>query len=303
VAPDQVGAYLRELRALFTKHGYKPSLYGHFGQGCIHCRVQFDLKTVEGVANYRRFATEAAQLVVKHHGSISGEHGDGQARGELLPIMFGDEIMEAFRKFKAIWDPDGKMNPGKLIDPYPMLADLRVGPHYDPPAVQTHFQFPDDGGSFAHATTRCVGVGQCRRTEGGTMCPSFRVTREEEHTTRGRAHALFEMLEGDVLEKGWKDDGVKEALDLCLSCKGCKADCPVNVDMATYKSEFLSHYYEGRLRPLTAYSMGLIMYWAKAAALSPRVVNFVTHAPGLKTIAKLAERGQAAPDPVGRHLQ
>jgi Fe-S oxidoreductase len=284
VDPECIGDYLRELHGLFVKHGYKPSVYGHFGQGCVHCSIPFDLKTVEGLRSYRAFLTEAAELVVKYGGSLSGEHGDGQARGELLPLMFGDEVMEAFRAFKALWDPDGKMNPGKLIDPYPILANLRMGPTYAPPELATHFKFPADEGSFARATSRCVGVGLCRRTEGGTMCPSFKVTREEEHTTRGRAHALFEMLEGDVLEKGWHDEHVKEALDLCLACKGCKADCPVNVDMASYKAEFLSHYYEGRARPLTGYTMGLIMYWARLAAAMPRVVNRVASLP----IAKLA---------------
>lgn len=286
VAPAQVGSYLRGLRALFEKYGYHPSLYGHFGQGCIHCSIDFDLVTAEGLRQFRSFLNEAAHLCVAHGGSLSGEHGDGQARGELLPIMFGDELMKAFREFKAIWDPERRMNPGKLIEADPILSNLRLGTHYQPSEPTTHFKFPEDGGSFANAALRCVGVGKCRKLDTGTMCPSYMVTREEKHTTRGRAHALFEMLRGEVLKGGWKDEGVKETLDLCLSCKGCKGDCPVNVDIATYKAEFLSHYYEGRLRPRSAYAMGWIRRWAKLAALAPRLVNALTHAPGLSALLK-----------------
>lgn len=294
VPPDKVGAYLRDLRALFQKHGYNPSLYGHFGQGCIHCRVQFDLTSAAGIENYRNFVIEAAELVTRYGGSLSGEHGDGQSRGELLPIMFGDTIMQAFREFKAIFDPDGKMNPGKLIDAYPLDQDLRLGTDYHPPEVETHFRFPADNGHFSHAALRCVGVGNCRRlgAEGAqhgedVMCPSFMVTREEKHSTRGRARLLFEMMNGKELG-GWKDEHVHDALHLCLACKGCKHDCPVNVDMATYKAEFLSHYYEGKLRPRTAYAMGLIMYWAKLASYVPRLANLTTQLPGLSAIAKAA---------------
>lgn len=287
VPPECVGAYLRDLRALFDAYGYEASLYGHFGQGCVHCSVDFDLESADGIRNFRNFLDEAAKLVVSYGGSLSGEHGDGQARGELLPIMFGEDLVQAFREFKAIWDPEGMMNPGKVVDAYPITSNLRLGAEYHPPEVETHFKFPDDHGSFGHATLRCVGVGLCRRLEGGTMCPSYMVTREEEHTTRGRAHSLFEMMKGEILKDGWKDEGVKQALDLCLACKGCKSDCPVNVDMATYKAEFLSHYYEGRLRPMSAYSMGLITWWARLAALMPRVANAATQTPGLSQVFKL----------------
>ncbi|HET6615187.1 MAG TPA: FAD-binding and (Fe-S)-binding domain-containing protein, partial [Dehalococcoidia bacterium] len=256
VAPENLGAYLRDLRALFERYDYACSLYGHFGQGCVHTRIDFDLATAAGIAKYRAFMEEAADLVLSHGGSLSGEHGDGQSRAELLPKMFGPELMRAFGEFKAIWDPDGKMNPGKIVDPYRIDENLRIGAHYNPPVPPTYFNYPDDDGSFARATARCVGVGDCRRLDGGVMCPSFMATREEKHSTRGRAHLLFEMLEGNPLRDGWRDDAVHEALDLCLACKGCKHDCPVNVDMATYKAEFLSHYFAGRLRPRTAYSMG-----------------------------------------------
>ena len=286
VPVDKVGAYLRDLRALFSKYGYHPSLYGHFGQGCIHCRVAFGMKTAEGIERYRAFTREAAELVVRYGGSLSGEHGDGQSRADLLPIMFGDELIQAFREFKSIWDPQWKMNPGKVVDPDSRTANLRLGTHYAPATPTTHFQFPDDNGSFAHATLRCVGVGECRRHAGGTMCPSYMVLREEKHTTRGRAHLLFEMLQGEVITDGWKSNEVKESLDLCLACKGCKGDCPVNVDVATYKAEFLSHYYEGRIRPRSQYAFGLIYWWARLASRAPRVVNFLTQTPGLSRIAK-----------------
>ncbi|MDP4247899.1 MAG: FAD-binding and (Fe-S)-binding domain-containing protein [Bacteroidota bacterium] len=286
VPPEKVGAYLKELRALFHKYKYNPSLYGHFGQGCIHCRVQFDLFTEQGIKDYKDFTVEAAHLVVRYGGALSGEHGDGQARGDLLEIMFGPEILQAFHEFKSIWDPAWKMNPGKIIDTYGQLGNLRIDNHYNPPQVKTWFHYGDEENSFARATIRCVGVGNCRRHEQGTMCPSYMVTREEKHSTRGRARMLFEMLEGDVTKNGWKDEQVKESLDLCLACKGCKGDCPVNVDMATYKSEFLSHYYEGRLRPRTAYAFGWIYWWSRLASRIPGIANFMMHAPVIGSITK-----------------
>ncbi len=292
VAPEKVGGYLRELRELYNKYEYNPALYGHFGQGCIHCRVDFDLYTEPGIHKYRSFMEEATDLVVKYGGSFSGEHGDGQSRAEFLGKMFGPELLQAFREFKTIWDPDWKMNPGKIVEPYRIDENLRLGPSYKPWEPETHFKFPEDHGSFAHATLRCVGVGKCRRLSGkgeqDTMCPSFMVTREEMHTTRGRAHALWEMLQGNVIQNGWRDEGVKEALDLCLSCKGCKGDCPVNVDMATYKAEFLSHYWEGRLRPRTAYAFGWIDKWARAASKVPGFVNLLTQFRPFSALAKVA---------------
>jgi FAD/FMN-containing dehydrogenase/Fe-S oxidoreductase len=287
VPPDKIGDYLRDFRKLLERHDYHCSLYGHFGQGCVHTRIDFDLKSAEGVKKFRRFTAEAAELVVdRYGGSISGEHGDGQARGDLLQVMFGDELMQAFREFKSVWDPEWKMNPGKVIDAEPRDRNLRLGPGHRPARPATHFSYPDDGHNFAHASLRCVGVGKCRRLDGGTMCPSFMVTREEKHTTRGRAHMLFEMLKGDVIHDGWKSDEVKEALDLCLSCKGCKGDCPVNVDIATYKAEFLSHYYDGRLRPRSAYAFGLIHRWARLAAWMPELANFFTQTPVISAVAK-----------------
>jgi FAD/FMN-containing dehydrogenase/Fe-S oxidoreductase len=288
VAPEKLGAYLRDLRRLLDQFHYKGALYGHFGHGCVHNRISFDLQSKEGIAKFRQFMEAAADMVVSYGGSLSGEHGDGQARAELLPKMFGPELMQAFREFKSIWDPDWKMNPGKVIDPNKFDENLRLGAAYAPWEPKTHFQFPEDDASLAHATLRCVGVGKCRREEGGVMCPSYRVTREEEHSTRGRAHLLWEMTQGEVIRDGWHSKEVKNSLDLCLSCKGCKSDCPVGVDVATYKAEFLSHYYEGRLRPRSAYAFGHIDLWARLASPIASVVNLTTQTPILRDIAKFA---------------
>jgi Fe-S oxidoreductase len=275
------------LRKLLNGHGYRGTLYGHFGHGCVHNRINFDLESKSGIAKFRRFMEEAADLVVSYGGSLSGEHGDGQARGELLEKMFGPELVRAFREFKAIWDPQCKMNPGKVVDPYRLDENLRLGAEYRPWNPPTHFKFPQDHGSLAHATLRCVGVGKCRQYESGVMCPSFRVTREEEHSTRGRAHLLWEMLQGGLIRDGWNSKEVKSSLDLCLSCKGCKSDCPVAVDVATYKAEFLSHYYDGKIRPRSAYAFGFIDSWAKLAAIAPGLVNLATQLPVLRYVAKL----------------
>jgi len=286
VAPEKLGAYLRDLRRLSDEYDYRCVMYGHFGDGCVHNRLSFDLESAEGIKKFRGFLEEAADMVVSYGGSLSGEHGDGQARAELLPKMFGPELVEAFQKFKRLWDPDWKMNPGKVVDPNKLDADLRLGADYRPWQPATHFQFPADHGSLAEATLRCVGVGKCRQKEGGVMCPSFRVTGEEKHSTRGRAHLLWEMTRGDVIRGKWHDEDVKSSLDLCLACKGCKSDCPVAVDVATYKAEFLSHYYEGKRRPLSHYAFGHIDRWARLASQAPPIANFFTQTRGLKNIAR-----------------
>ncbi len=295
VAPERLGDYLRDLQDLYREYGYtQASLYGHFGQGCVHTRIPFDLRHDEGIAQYRRFLEDAADLVTSYGGSLSGEHGDGQQRGELLPKMFGPDLMRAFGHFKAIFDPDNLMNPGKVVDPYPFDSNLRLGATWRPQQDSTlHFAYPNDGGSFVKAATRCVGVGKCRQhtTDGGTvMCPSFQVLHEEEHATRGRARLLFEMLNGHgdgPITDGWRSQDVHDALDLCLACKGCKKDCPVDVDMATYKAEFLAHFWRGRLRPRSDYAMGFL---PAVAGLVTRLrlgpaVNLVTHTPGLHRVA------------------
>jgi FAD/FMN-containing dehydrogenase/Fe-S oxidoreductase len=286
VAPEKLGGYLRDLRIMMAGYGYKGSLYGHFGHGCVHTRINFDLQSKDGIAKFRKFVEEAADLVVSYGGSISGEHGDGQSRGELLPKMFGRELVQAFQEFKSAWDPEWKMNPGKLIEPYKLDENLRLGAAYSPWEPETNFKFTADHGSLAEATLRCVGVGKCRREEGGLMCPSYRVTREEEHSTRGRAHLLWEMTQGEVIRDGWRSEEVKKSLDLCLACKGCKNDCPVGVDVATYKSEFLSHYYEGRMRPRSAYAFGNIDLWARVASHAPGLANLTTQLPFLRDISK-----------------
>lgn len=286
VAPEKLGSYLRDFHALVERHGYIGAYFGHFGQGCVHMRISYDLRTADGIRTFHSFLQEGADLVLSYGGSLSGEHGDGQVQAEFLPQMYGPELIQAFRTFKSLWDPDWRMNPGKVLDAYRPDQNLRLGTTYNPPPLTTHFRYPDDQGSFATSTLRCIGIGRCRRMESGTMCPSFMVTREEEHSTRGRAHLLFEMLQGNPIE-GWRNESVKEALDLCLSCKGCKGDCPVNVDMATYKAEFLAHYYAGRLRPRSAYAFGLIFWWARLASLAPRLVNTLTHTPLLRDIAKI----------------
>jgi FAD/FMN-containing dehydrogenase/Fe-S oxidoreductase len=281
VHPDKLGAYLRDFQKILDDHGYRCVYYGHFGQGCVHTRMDFDLKTAHGVKTFRSFMEKCADLVVSYGGSLAGEYGEGHGRAELLPKMFGPELMAAFHEFKRIWDPAGKMNPNRLIGDVKLDEGLRLGADYRPPALKTHFAFPDDGGSFATAIERCFGMAKCRNLGSLTMCPSFHVTREERHSTRGRSRLLFEMLKGDPVTDGWRDDAVKESLDLCLSCKGCTGDCPVQVDIPTYKAEFLAHYYARRRRPLHHYVLGLMPWWGPVAARAPRLANALTHAPGL----------------------
>jgi len=277
VPPERTGDYLRDLERLCDKHGRTIACYyGHIGHGCVHTRIDWDFLTEAGVRNYRAFMEDAGDLVAAYGGSLSGEHGDGQARAELLPKMFGAELVQAFREFKEIWDPDWRMNPGKVVDPYPLDTNLRMDPSYRTRAVKTEFRYPSDGGSFAAAAERCFGVGACR-DQNSVMCPSYQVTLEEKHSTRGRARLLFEMMREDSpLRDGWRNREVREALDLCLACKGCLHECPVRVDVATYKAEFLSHYYSRRVRPRQAYALGMIRWEAQLAARAPRLANLLT---------------------------
>ena len=287
VDPMRLGDYLRAFQALVDRYGYETSLYGHFGDGCVHARITFDLRSVEGVATWRKFLREAAELVVEFGGSLSGEHGDGQAKAEFLPIMYGPDLMQAMEQFKAIWDPANRLNPGKVVHAYRADENLRMGPAYKPVTLQTKLIFASqEGEGFQREIERCIGMGKCRSLEGGTMCPSFRATREEKYSTRGRAHLFWEMLQGDVIADGWQSREVKDALDTCLACKGCKSDCPTHTDMASYKAEFLSHYYETNRRPRQALFMGRIGEWAPWAARFPRLTNFMTSAPGLAAVGK-----------------
>ncbi|NUU26491.1 MAG: FAD-binding oxidoreductase [Streptomycetaceae bacterium] len=293
VPPERLGAYLRELHALMGRFGLRGLPYGHFGEGCVHIRIDFDLLRTDGIAQFRAFSGELADLVVAHGGSLSGEHGDGQARAELLPRMFGRELVDLFGRFKAVWDPDGLMNPGVIADPRPLDADLRfTGLPREP--VPVAFGYPHDGGDFSAAVRRCVGVGKCRETSatssGGVMCPSFRATGAEKDSTRGRARLLHEMLIGDVIRDGWRSEEVRDALDLCLSCKGCRSDCPVGVDMATYKAEFLQHHYAGRLRPRSHYALGALPVWARAINALPGLADALNRTAANPAVTRLALR-------------
>jgi FAD/FMN-containing dehydrogenase/Fe-S oxidoreductase len=312
VPPERFGAYLREFDALLTRHGRKGAYYGHFGDGCLHVRIDFDLLTREGIAGFRGFMEDAADLAVAHGGSLSGEHGDGAARAELLPRMYPKEIIAAFEEFKGIWDPDDRMNPGRVVRPAKLDDDLRVFVGMPTLSDEPALAFAHDRGSFTRATRRCLGVGKCVTAHGGVMCPSYRATGEEMHSTRGRARLLFEMANGQVVTGGWQSDEVAEALDLCLSCKGCKRDCPVGVDMAAYKTEFLAQRYKGKVRPRSHYSMGALPRWLGLVGRLPaRAVDALNRAArgplgsvakrvaGIapeREIPKLARRRFTAPD-------
>ncbi|MFI2257602.1 FAD-binding and (Fe-S)-binding domain-containing protein [Streptomyces tubercidicus] len=297
VPPAQLGPYLRDFRALLSQHGLRGTPYGHFGDGCIHIRIDFDLLTAPGIRRFRDFSYDLGELVVAHGGSLSGEHGDGQARAELLPKMYGPELVHVFEQFKSLWDPAAGLNPGMLIRPARLDENLRFAVLPRRP-VPVEFGYPHDNGDFSAAVRRCVGVAKCRNATtapGSTdvMCPSFRATGEEQHSTRGRARLLHEMLAGEVITDGWQSPEVRDALDLCLSCKGCRSDCPVGVDMATYKAEFLHHHYEGRLRPAAHYSMGRLPQWLHAAAPLAPALNALARTP----LAAVAKRlGGIAPE-------
>ncbi|MFJ7232458.1 FAD-binding and (Fe-S)-binding domain-containing protein [Streptomyces tendae] len=291
VPPVRLGGYLRDFRRLLTAHGLRGTPYGHFGDGCIHVRIDFDLLSADGVARFRRFSQELADVVVAHGGSLSGEHGDGQARAELLPRMYGAETVALFERAKAVWDPDDLLNPGMLVRPAPLDANLRFSVLPREP-VDVEFGYPSDGGDFSAAVRRCVGVAKCRTTSvsgAGVMCPSFRATGEEAHSTRGRARLLHEMLAGELVTDGWRSTEVRDALDLCLSCKGCRSDCPVEVDMATYKAEFLHHHYAGRRRPAAHYAMGWLPVWLRWAART-RTAPVVNALASVRPLAAVAKR-------------
>ncbi|MFJ2818224.1 FAD-binding and (Fe-S)-binding domain-containing protein [Streptomyces sp. NPDC087294] len=291
VPPARLGPYLRDFRELLTAHGLRGTPYGHFGDGCIHVRIDFDLLTPPGIARFRRFSEELAALVTAHGGSLSGEHGDGLARAELLPTMYGSDMVALFEKAKGVWDPDDLLNPGILVRPAPLDSHLRFSALPREP-VDVAFGYPADAGDFSAAVRRCVGVAKCRTTSvtgSAVMCPSFRATGEERHSTRGRARLLHEMLAGDVVTDGWRSEEVRDALDLCLSCKGCRSDCPVEVDMATYKAEFLHQHYQGRRRPAAHYSMGLLPVWLSWIART-RTASLANALSRVRPLARAAKR-------------
>jgi FAD/FMN-containing dehydrogenase/Fe-S oxidoreductase len=291
VPPENLGGYLRSTLALMAEYGYSTPLYGHYGEGCVHMRINFDFRSEQGLRNFREFLDRATDVVLQFGGSLSGEHGDGQARAALLPKMFGPELMQAFRDFKVLWDPDNRMNPGKLMDAvrvYDPIENLRTERSVEAqnaPPVETHFAFRADG-SFEHATERCVGVGACRKTVGGVMCPSYRATGEEKHSTRGRARLLAEMLSGALHQEGFRSEAIHEALDLCLSCKACKSECPVQVDMAAWKSEFLAQHYKGRRHPLQHYVFGFADKLARWGSLAPALTNAILTGPVTSGLVK-----------------
>ncbi|MGQ0840014.1 FAD-binding and (Fe-S)-binding domain-containing protein [Actinokineospora sp.] len=285
VPPDRLAGYLGDFRGLLKRYGRRGVVYGHFGEGCVHVRIDHDLLTAEGRAAYRSFQTDAAELVVAHEGSLSGEHGDGRARSELLSTMYSVPMLSAFAAFKHAFDPTGLFNPGILVDPRPLDADLKVA-HSRPHTIDLGFAYETDDGDLGKALRRCVGVGACRKSEGGGMCPSYRATRDERHSTRGRARILFEMLDGHLADDAWRSTDAADALDLCLGCKACRSECPVTVDMATYKAEFLHQRYRRRLRPASHYSMGWLPRWLAAARRAPRLANALLAVPGVEPLAK-----------------
>lgn len=314
VAPENLADYLADFRDLLARHGLTGVMYGHFGAGCMHVRITYDLRSDAGRRVFRRFTHEAAELVVAHGGSLSGEHGDGRARSEFLPLMYSPALLEAFRAFRAAWDPAAILNPGSLTDPDPFDANLSLDgvperewrTSFDLRPLASHHTGPrggdrahnepahpetDDPGQlddWVHALQGCIGVGRCRAPSGGVMCPSFRATGDEKDSTRGRARVLQDMVRGArTVAEGWRSEEVREALDLCLSCKACSSDCPTGVDMATYKSEFFSHFYAGRRRPPAHYSLGWLPRWLKVAGRIAPLVNAALATP-LARLAPLA---------------
>jgi FAD/FMN-containing dehydrogenase/Fe-S oxidoreductase len=286
VPPEHLGPYLRDFNRLQREHGIDGVTYGHFGEGCIHVRLDFDLVSSQGRQRFRTFIEEAADLVASYGGSLSGEHGDGQARSELLPRMYPPAVLETFRAFKALWDPGARLNPGIIVDPRPFDADLRLAAATSKLDADAVFSYPEDRGSFGRAVHRCVGVGKCRSLTGAAMCPSYQATGDELHSTRGRARLLQEMMVGDVVADGWASSEVLEALDLCLACKACASDCPVEVDMATYKAEFLHQHYAGRRRPASHYSMGWLPLWLRLGQAAPGLGNRLLSAPPVASSLK-----------------
>ncbi|HET7741502.1 MAG TPA: FAD-linked oxidase C-terminal domain-containing protein [Mycobacterium sp.] len=281
VPPERLGAYLRDFDALMVDFGVTGMPFGHFGDGCMHVRIDFPFERPGGSAVFRDFLFAAAKLVTGYGGSLSGEHGDGRARSELLPLMYSADALALLAAVKHTFDPDNILNPGVVVAPVPLDADLRI-PAALPLRANLALAYPHDGGDFSQAVHRCTGVGKCRADNGATgevMCPSYLATREEKDSTRGRARVLQEMINGTDVTGGWRSPEVHEALDLCLSCKGCASDCPTGVDMAAYKAEVLHQSYRRRVRPASHYTLGWLPRWAKLASAAPRLANAALQVP------------------------
>ncbi|MFF5081613.1 FAD-binding and (Fe-S)-binding domain-containing protein [Actinoplanes sp. NPDC000266] len=286
VPPEKIGAYLRDFDVLVERHGLTAMPYGHLGDGCVHVRLDFPLDKPGGPGKFRAFLEDAADLVVSYGGSLSGEHGDGRARSELLTRMYSPAAIDLFRRIKHTFDPGNLLNPGNLVDPDPVDANIRVS-RARPVTVPLALAYHADGGDFNQAVHRCTGVGKCRADTtvlGGVMCPSYLATKNEKDSTRGRARVLQEMLDGD-LAPDWRAEAVHDALDLCLSCKGCASDCPTGIDMAAYKSEVLHQSYQGRARPRSHYSLGWLPRWSRLASRMPALANLMTSLPGIRGLA------------------
>ena len=292
VPPANLASYLRELHGLLDAHDLHGTTYGHFGEGCVHVRVGFGLDRPGGGERLRAFMDAGADVVVRHGGTISGEHGDGRARSELLARQFSPAVLAAFAEWKAIWDARQGLNPGVIVAPASITADLRR-PRPTRLAIEPVLAFAADGGDVRSAVERCVGIGSCISRQGtALLCPSYRATGDERHATRGRARLLQEMVAGSLAEDGWRSTDVLDALDLCLSCRGCLSDCPTGVDMATYKAEFLDHHYRGRRRPRSHYVLGRLPAWLRTIRripAGPRLANAVLgFAPTRRVVARLA---------------
>ncbi|MCV2394974.1 FAD-binding protein [Actinotalea sp. M2MS4P-6] len=291
VPPERLGVYLREFEALMAAHGVDGLPYGHFGDGCVHVRLDLPLERVADVAGFRAFLEESAALVVSHGGSLSGEHGDGRARSELLSTMYSPDALAAFAAVKDLFDPHDVLNPGIVVRPAPLDGDLRR-PHATPLTRHQGFAFEHDHGDLTTAVHRCVGVGKCRAdtsAAGGFMCPSYLATKDEKDSTRGRARVLQEMANGTLVTQGWRAPEVRDVLDLCLSCKACSSDCPAGVDMAAYKAEVLHHAFRGRLRPMNHYALGWLPRWTRLVTRL-RVARLANALLGFRPLARLVLR-------------
>ena len=278
VAPERLRDYIDEFLQMIRSHGTTAGVYAHASVGCLHVRPVVNLKTEAGVRQFEAIASASADLVLAYGGALSGEHGDGLVRSCFMERMFGPALYEAFRHIKQTFDPDGILNPGKIVDAPPLTANLRYGPAYRAVQPVTFFDYSEHGG-LPGAVEMCSGLGACRKTLDGTMCPSYMATREEAHSTRGRANVLRLAMSGRIGEAGLGDEGVRQVLDLCLECRACKAECPVGVDVARFKSEFLADYWRRHGTPIRAHMLGHIHGVSRWGSRFAPVSNAVARSP------------------------